>query len=36
MTIYAVTGATGGLGSAAVEALLERGVAAGDVVAVVR
>lgn len=36
MTTYAVTGATGGLGSAAVEALLDRGVAAGDVVAVVR
>ncbi|AZG46054.1 NmrA family NAD(P)-binding protein [Gordonia insulae] len=36
MTTYAVTGATGGLGGGAVHALLERGVAAGDVVAVVR
>ncbi|MGR7025713.1 NAD(P)H-binding protein [Geodermatophilus sp. URMC 62] len=36
MTTYAVTGATGHLGRRAVEELLERGVAAGDVVAVAR
>ncbi|MGJ0120309.1 NAD(P)H-binding protein [Williamsia sp. MIQD14] len=36
MTTYAVTGATGQLGSLSIEALLERGVAAGDIVAVVR
>ena len=36
MTTYAVTGATGGLGHRAVEELLDRGVPAGDVVAVVR
>jgi len=36
MTTYAVTAASGHLGHLAVEALLERGVAAGDVVAVVR
>ncbi|SDC57182.1 NAD(P)H dehydrogenase (quinone) [Geodermatophilus telluris] len=36
MTTYAVTGATGGLGRRAVEELLDRGVPAGDVVAVVR
>jgi NAD(P)H dehydrogenase (quinone) len=36
MTTYAVTAATGQLGHLAVEALLERGVAPSDVVAVVR
>lgn len=36
MTTYAVTGATGGLGSAAVAALIARGVAPSDIVAVVR
>ncbi|MGY1814366.1 NAD(P)H-binding protein [Blastococcus sp. SYSU D00820] len=36
MTTYAVTGATGQLGSRVVEELLARGVPAGDVVAVVR
>ncbi|MBM7367936.1 NmrA family NAD(P)-binding protein [Gordonia hydrophobica] len=36
MTTYAVTGATGGLGGSAVTALIERGVAPGDIVAVVR
>jgi NAD(P)H dehydrogenase (quinone) len=36
MTTYAVTGATGGLGRRAVEELLDRGVPASDVVAVVR
>jgi len=36
MTTYAVTGATGGLGHRAVEELLDRGVPAADVVAVVR
>lgn len=36
MTSYAVTGATGGLGSAAVHSLIERGVTASDIVAVVR
>ncbi|WP_299573565.1 SDR family oxidoreductase [uncultured Williamsia sp.] len=36
MTTYAVTGATGQLGSQAIGALLDRGVAAGDVVAIVR
>ncbi|WP_433504547.1 SDR family oxidoreductase [Pseudonocardia halophobica] len=36
MTTYAVTGATGHLGALAIEALLEKGVPAGDVVAVVR
>jgi NAD(P)H dehydrogenase (quinone) len=36
MTTYAVTGATGHLGRRAVEELLDRGVAAGDVVAVAR
>ncbi len=36
MTTYAVTGATGHLGRRAVEELLGRGVAAGDVVAVAR
>ncbi|MGC5248314.1 SDR family oxidoreductase [Gordonia sp. DT219] len=36
MTTYAVTGATGKLGDAAVRALLDRGVAAADVVAIVR
>ncbi|WP_347954783.1 NmrA family NAD(P)-binding protein [Gordonia aichiensis] len=36
MTTYAVTGATGGLGGAAVTALIERGVDPTDVVAVVR
>lgn len=36
MTTYGVTGATGALGALAVETLLERGVPAVDVVAVVR
>jgi NAD(P)H dehydrogenase (quinone) len=36
MTTYAVTGATGGLGRRAVRELLDRGVPASDVVAVVR
>ncbi|GAB3301512.1 SDR family oxidoreductase [Geodermatophilus aquaeductus] len=36
MTTYAVTGATGGLGRRAVQELLDRGVPASDVVAVVR
>ncbi|MGV9709140.1 SDR family oxidoreductase [Gordonia sp. NPDC003424] len=36
MTTYAVTGATGGLGGSAVRALIERGVAPTDVVAIVR
>lgn len=36
MTTYAVTGATGKLGTLAVHSLLERGVAPSDVVAVVR
>lgn len=36
MTTYAVTGATGGLGAAAVAALRDRGVPAADIVAVVR
>lgn len=36
MTTYAVTGATGGLGGAAVAALLDRGVTPSDVVAIVR
>jgi NAD(P)H dehydrogenase (quinone) len=36
MTTYAVTGATGHLGALAIEALLEKGVPVGDVVAVVR
>lgn len=36
MTTYAVTGATGQLGSQAIGALLDRGVAPGDVVAIVR
>lgn len=36
MTTYAVTGATGGLGSAAVTALRDKGIAAADIVAVVR
>ncbi|NLG45034.1 NmrA family NAD(P)-binding protein [Gordonia sp. (in: high G+C Gram-positive bacteria)] len=36
MTTYAVTGATGGLGGAAVTALIARGVAPADIVAVVR
>jgi NAD(P)H dehydrogenase (quinone) len=36
MTTYAVTGATGHLGSLAIEALLERGVPVGEIVAVVR
>lgn len=36
MTTYAVTGATGGLGGSAVTALIERGAAASDIVAVVR
>lgn len=36
MTTYAVTGATGHLGRLAVEELLARGVAASDVIAVVR
>ncbi|MFW0794029.1 SDR family oxidoreductase [Gordonia sp. CPCC 205515] len=36
MITYAVTGATGGLGGSAVHALIKRGVAAGDIVAVVR
>ncbi|WP_341267905.1 NAD(P)H-binding protein [Gordonia malaquae] len=36
MTTYAVTGATGGLGGAAVAALIRRGVAASDIVAIVR
>lgn len=36
MTTYAVTGATGGLGSGAVNSLIERGVTPADIVAVVR
>ncbi|GAA4667372.1 NAD(P)H-binding protein [Gordonia humi] len=36
MTTYAVTGATGGLGGAAVAALIARGITPGDIVAVVR
>ncbi|MEH3155155.1 MAG: NAD(P)H-binding protein [Gordonia paraffinivorans] len=36
MTTYAVTGATGQLGSHAIDALLARGVAPSDVVAIVR
>lgn len=36
MTTYAVTGATGHLGALALEALLERGVASADLVAVAR
>lgn len=36
MTTYAVTGATGGLGGATVDALIRRGIAATDIVAVVR
>lgn len=36
MTTYAVTGATGGLGSAAIGALIERGTSPADIVAVVR
>lgn len=36
MTTYAVTGASGHLGRLAVESLLERGVAASDVVAIAR
>ncbi|GAB18757.1 putative NAD(P)H--quinone oxidoreductase [Gordonia effusa NBRC 100432] len=36
MTTYAVTGATGGLGGAAIDALLASGVEATDIVAVVR
>ncbi|MDL9936841.1 NmrA family NAD(P)-binding protein [Gordonia sp. ABSL1-1] len=36
MTTYAVTGATGGLGGAAVDALIARGVDAADIVAIVR
>ena len=36
MTSYAVTGATGGLGGAAVHALIARGVAPSEIVAVVR
>ena len=36
MTTYAVTGATGNLGGLAVAALLENGVAPGDIVAIVR
>ena len=36
MTTYAVTGATGPFGRLAVAALLDRGVPAADVVAVVR
>lgn len=36
MTTYAVTGATGGLGGHAVSALIARGVAPADIVAVVR
>lgn len=36
MTTYAVTGATGHLGRLAVEALLDRGVAASDVIAIAR
>ncbi|GAB88871.1 NmrA family NAD(P)-binding protein [Gordonia rhizosphera] len=36
MTTYAVTGATGGFGSAAVTALISRGVTPADIVAVVR
>ena len=36
MTTYLVTGASGHLGRLAVHALLERGVAAGDVVATAR
>ena len=36
MTTYAVTGATGGLGAAAVAALRTKGVPASDIVAVVR
>ncbi len=36
MTTYAVTGATGGFGGAAVSALIARGVTPGDIVAIVR
>lgn len=36
MTTYAVTGATGGFGTAAINALLANGVAPSDVVAIVR
>ena len=36
MTTYAVTGATGGLGGAAIDALLAHGVQASDIVAIVR
>ncbi|WP_132993011.1 NAD(P)H-binding protein [Gordonia zhaorongruii] len=36
MTTYAVTGATGGLGGAAVQALIARGAKPADIVAVVR
>ncbi|NMO00922.1 SDR family oxidoreductase [Gordonia sp. TBRC 11910] len=36
MTTYAVTGATGGLGSSAIDALLSSGIDAADVVAIVR
>jgi NAD(P)H dehydrogenase (quinone) len=36
MTTYAVTGATGKLGALAIEALLEQGVRAADLVAIVR
>ncbi|NDK89209.1 NmrA family NAD(P)-binding protein [Gordonia desulfuricans] len=36
MTTYAVTGATGALGGLAVDALIDRGVAPADIVAVVR
>src|SRR3954453_7892099 len=36
MTTYAVTGATGHLGALAIEALLEKGVPAANVIAVVR
>ncbi|WOC12807.1 NAD(P)H-binding protein [Gordonia sp. MP11Mi] len=36
MTTYAVTGSTGGLGSAAIAALIARGVAPSDIVAIAR
>lgn len=36
MTTYAVTGATGGLGSEAIDALIRRSVAPADIIAVVR
>jgi NAD(P)H dehydrogenase (quinone) len=36
MSTYAVTGATGHLGALAIDALLERGVAPADIVAIVR